>query len=101
MKLQLLKKIISHISQGDKTLSLLSVKNNLLISRYLLGKEGFEHLDPFVPIHVDKYTPKEFISCMDYYRERKWIRYFPQQNEEMALLSVYNPYKLMQLCEPM
>ncbi|EFA00920.1 small ribosomal subunit protein mS29 [Tribolium castaneum] len=66
--------------------------------RYLLGKEGFEHLDPFVPVFVDAYSPKELTSCMDYYRERKWVRYFPQQDEELASLSAYNPYKLMKLC---
>jgi small subunit ribosomal protein S29 len=68
------------------------------LPRYLLGKDGFEHLDPFVPVFVDHYTPKELTSCMDYYRERKWVRYVPGQDKELSLLSASNPYKLMQLC---
>ncbi|KAJ8934079.1 hypothetical protein NQ318_015501 [Aromia moschata] len=44
---------------------------------YLLGKDGFDHLDPFVPILVPDYSSKELLSCMNYYRERKWVQPFP------------------------
>lgn len=72
-----------------------------LYFRYLLGKEGFEHMDPFVPILVSEYTPKEFKSCMDYFRERKWVQPLPGQDEELTFLSASNPYKLMTLCNPL
>ncbi|XP_048367237.1 28S ribosomal protein S29, mitochondrial [Sphaerodactylus townsendi] len=41
----------------------------------LLGKEGFEALDPFVPIRVDNYTDLEFESCYQYYLERRWLQH--------------------------
>lgn len=71
------------------------------LPRYLLGKEGFEHLDPFVPIPVTSYNPKEFVSCMEYYRERKWVQPVAGMDEELAFISGSNPYKLMNLCAPL
>ncbi|XP_044732574.1 28S ribosomal protein S29, mitochondrial [Chrysoperla carnea] len=71
---------------------------------YLLGKSGFEHLDPFVPILVPEYTSKEFESCMKYYRDRLWVQTVgdPQtQNEELYFLSGLNPYRLMKICAPL
>lgn len=65
--------------------------------RYLLGKEGFEHLDPFIPIHVERYSDKELKSCMEYYRERKWVTAYPGQDEEASFTSANNPYRLMEL----
>nr|XP_056709472.1 28S ribosomal protein S29, mitochondrial [Euleptes europaea] len=41
----------------------------------LLGKEGFETLDPFVPIQAHDYTDLEFESCYQYYLERKWLQH--------------------------
>lgn len=64
-----------------------------------MGKEGFEHLDPFVPIPVENYTQKELISCMNYYRERRWVKPFPGQDDEVSFISANNPYRLMQICE--
>ncbi|XP_017008016.2 small ribosomal subunit protein mS29 [Drosophila takahashii] len=66
--------------------------------RYLLGQEGFEHLDPFVPIHVENYTDKEFHSYINYYLDRHWINKTPQGFEEqLKFMSNKNPYSLMQL----
>lgn len=42
---------------------------------YLLGKEGWEHLDPFIPIHVDKYNAAELNSAIEYYIDRRWIQH--------------------------
>ncbi|XP_017054073.1 28S ribosomal protein S29, mitochondrial [Drosophila ficusphila] len=68
------------------------------LPRYLLGKEGFEHLDPFVPIHVENYTDKEFHSYINYYLDRHWINKTPQGFEEqLKFMSNKNPYSLMQL----
>ncbi|CAG9824764.1 unnamed protein product [Phaedon cochleariae] len=68
------------------------------LPRYLLGKDGFEHLDPFVPISVPDYTTKEFISCMEYYRGRKWVQPYTGQDDELKFISASNPYNLMKLC---
>ncbi|KAL7735108.1 hypothetical protein ACLKA6_001975 [Drosophila palustris] len=66
--------------------------------RYLLGKEGFEHLDPFVPIQVGNYTDKEFQSCINYYLDRHWIsKTQPGFENQLKFMSNMNPYTLMQL----
>ncbi|KAH8275544.1 hypothetical protein KR026_010058 [Drosophila bipectinata] len=66
--------------------------------RYLLGTEGFEHLDPFVPIHVENYSDKEFHSYINYYLDRHWINKKPKGFEEqLKFMSNKNPYSLMQL----
>ncbi|XP_018327200.1 28S ribosomal protein S29, mitochondrial [Agrilus planipennis] len=69
--------------------------------RYLLGKDGFEHLDPFIPVLVNGYSNKEFLSCMNYYRERRWVQPLPGLDDELSVISSSNPYKLMQLCAPL
>lgn len=69
--------------------------------RYLLGKDGFAHLDPFVPVFVPNYSNKELLSCMDYYRERKWVHPFKGQDEELSFVSGNNPFKLMNICAPL
>ncbi|XP_055910940.1 28S ribosomal protein S29, mitochondrial [Eupeodes corollae] len=70
--------------------------------RYLLDKEGFEHLDPFVPIRVDNFNEKEFRSCIDYYLDRRWIQNCEQGfDEELKFLSASNPYRLMNICAPL
>ncbi|KAL3285164.1 hypothetical protein HHI36_019283 [Cryptolaemus montrouzieri] len=66
--------------------------------RYLLGKEGFEHVDPFVPIPVNNYNEKEFISCLEYYKDRKWIQqYYPELEKELAFVSNSNPFRLLEI----
>nr|XP_009859583.1 28S ribosomal protein S29, mitochondrial-like [Ciona intestinalis] len=39
----------------------------------ILGQEGFDILDPHIPIHVPHYTDKEAISHLAYYQDRKWL----------------------------
>ncbi|XP_055523372.1 28S ribosomal protein S29, mitochondrial [Wyeomyia smithii] len=66
---------------------------------YLLRREGFEHLDPFVPVRVDNYSEEEFHSCVQYYLNRKWVQITkPGFDKELEFLSGRNPFKLMQLC---
>ncbi|XP_030387188.1 28S ribosomal protein S29, mitochondrial [Scaptodrosophila lebanonensis] len=66
--------------------------------RYLLGKDGFEHLDPFVPVHVDNYTDKEFTNYISYYVDRFWItKTAPDLEDQLKFMSNKNPYTLMQL----
>lgn len=67
---------------------------------YLLGREGFEHLDPFVPIRHENYTEKEYESCIAYYVNRRWIQNVSDGfDKELKFLSDRNPYKLMDLCK--
>ncbi|KAG8189183.1 hypothetical protein JTE90_013717 [Oedothorax gibbosus] len=73
--------------------------------RVLLGKEGFELLDPFIPIETEQYTEKEIDSQLDYYCDRLWIQSERGRSEEgrkiIKFLSGYNPYHVMQLCDPL
>lgn len=65
---------------------------------YLLGREGFEHLDPFVPIKHENYDEKEYESCISYYVNRQWIQNTGEGfDQELKFLSNCNPYKLMDL----
>ncbi|RMB93913.1 hypothetical protein DUI87_29649 [Hirundo rustica rustica] len=71
----------------------------------LLGKEGFDALDPFVPIPVPNYSPKEFESCYGYYLERKWLQHEKAHTEdgkaELQFLSGSNPRQLDRLAGPL
>uniref|UniRef100_A0A2A4JMM5 Small ribosomal subunit protein mS29 n=1 Tax=Heliothis virescens TaxID=7102 RepID=A0A2A4JMM5_HELVI len=71
------------------------------LPRYLLYKKGFEHLDPFVPIEVGRYSEKEFLTCAEYYRDRLWLRGPPEIETELKFTSARNPYKFMEQCAPL
>ncbi|XP_069361221.1 uncharacterized protein [Maniola hyperantus] len=58
--------------------------------KYLLYQKGFEHLDPFVPVEIGRYTEREFISCANYYRDRLWMRGPPELESELKLASTSN-----------
>ncbi|KAM9686590.1 small ribosomal subunit protein mS29 isoform 4-T6 [Trichechus inunguis] len=68
----------------------------------LLGKEGFDALDPFIPILVSNYSPKEFESCIQYYLENNWLQHEKAPTEEgrkeLLFLSNANPGQLERLC---
>jgi len=66
----------------------------------LLGKEGFEHLDPFIPVLVDDYNVAEFVSMIEYYKDRKWIRNITSSGQrELELITNRNPFVLMDQCK--
>ncbi|XP_011158728.2 28S ribosomal protein S29, mitochondrial [Solenopsis invicta] len=70
------------------------------LPRYLLGKEGFEHLDPFIPVLVENYNIAEFDSMIEYYKDRKWIRNItPSGQKELELISNKNPLALLEQCK--
>ncbi|RLU15970.1 hypothetical protein DMN91_011728 [Ooceraea biroi] len=70
------------------------------LPRYLLGKEGFEHLDPFLPILTDDYTVAEFETIVEYYKERKWIRNItPSGQRELELITHKNPLGVVEQCK--
>ena len=67
---------------------------------YLLGRQGFEHLDPFIPVRCENYDEKEYESCISYYVNRRWIQNVNEGfDKELGFLSNKNPYKLMDLCK--
>lgn len=66
-----------------------------------LFPQGFEHLDPFVPVGVQRYNDKEYLSCASYYRDRLWLRGPPEMETELKFASVSNPYNFMELCAPL
>lgn len=67
----------------------------------LLGKKGFELLEPFVPMEIPKYSRKEIISCLDYYIDRNWLQNplgrTDKGKEELIFLSGSIPYDLMSI----
>uniref|UniRef100_A0A8C8W0J0 Small ribosomal subunit protein mS29 n=1 Tax=Peromyscus maniculatus bairdii TaxID=230844 RepID=A0A8C8W0J0_PERMB len=63
----------------------------------LLGKEGFDALDPFLPILISNYNPKEFESSFQYYLENNWLQHEKAPTEgkkELMFLSNCNPRDL-------
>lgn len=68
-------------------------------------KQGFEHLDPFIPILVDQYDQAELNSALDYYTERRWIQHPSAKSEagraELRTLSGGSGFELMRLCAPL
>ncbi|XP_067879005.1 28S ribosomal protein S29, mitochondrial [Heterodontus francisci] len=68
----------------------------------LLRKEGFDAMDPFVPIQVMNYSQKEFESCYQYYIDRKWIQhekaYTEEGKKELIFLCNYNPGVFDRIC---
>lgn len=72
------------------------------LPNYLLGKDGWEHLDPFIPVEVGKYDLAEINSTIDYFIDRRWIQIPEGKNEagraELAALCNGNGYDLMKIC---
>lgn len=65
------------------------------LPKYLLGRKGFEYLDPFIPMQVDLYNDQEFDNFISYYLDRKWIQnYVPGIEKELKIISGRNGYKL-------
>ncbi|XP_024283811.1 28S ribosomal protein S29, mitochondrial isoform X4 [Oncorhynchus tshawytscha] len=64
--------------------------------------EGFDSMDPFVPVPVSLYSEKEFESCYLYYLDRHWLQHPHSQTEEgkkeLIFLSNRNPSVLERLC---
>ena len=64
----------------------------------LLGAENFQMMDPFIPVHVPQYSDLEAVSCIEYYRDRKFIQKDLAATEagrkELIALSCHNPEEL-------
>lgn len=74
-------------------------RRDSILPHYLLTNEGFEQLDPFVPVKVENYNDNEFNTVMEYYKNRKWVREItPEGERRLQMISENNPYNLMRYC---
>jgi len=68
----------------------------------LLGPDGFQLIDPFLPIAVPVYSEREAFSCIEYYRDRRWILSDHGSTEdgrrELMALSGNHPKELYRMC---
>lgn len=64
--------------------------------------QGWEKLDPFIPIPVSNYNELEMESVINYYVDRHWLQTVngasAEGRKELVALSGYNPMTLMQVC---
>nr|XP_011768051.1 28S ribosomal protein S29, mitochondrial isoform X1 [Macaca nemestrina] len=103
-----LRKMMKNDWHGGAIVSTLSQTGSLFkprkayLPQELLGKEGFDALDPFIPILVSNYNPKEFESCIQYYLENNWLQHEKAATEEgkkeLLFLSNANPSLLERHC---
>lgn len=67
----------------------------------LLGTEGFQFLEPFLPIFVPEYSDEEIYNTLLHYVDVKWLldEYFLTQPglDEIIALSARNPNEIMQI----
>ncbi|XP_013389936.1 28S ribosomal protein S29, mitochondrial [Lingula anatina] len=72
------------------------------LPKYLLGKEGFAVLDPFIPFQTELYSEEEFHSCIEYFKERRWLQGEKGQTQrgiqQIRFLSGRNPYFVERAC---
>lgn len=103
-----LRKMVKNDWHGGAIVLSLSQTGSLFKSRTaylpheLLGKEGFNALEPFLPILISNYNPKEFESSFQYYLENNWLQHEKASTEEgrkeLKFLSNCNPEQLERLC---
>lgn len=58
--------------KGLNVFSLLTLSLDFPISVF---QEGFDNMEPFVPVSVPNYNEKEFESCYLYYLDRNWLQH--------------------------
>lgn len=103
-----LRKLMRNDWNGGAIITTLSQTGSLYtpgsayLPQELLGEEGFDSLDPFVPVPVSNYSEKEFESCYLYYQDRHWLQHPQSRTEEgkkeIIFLSNRNPSMLERLC---
>ncbi|KAL0985224.1 hypothetical protein UPYG_G00154290 [Umbra pygmaea] len=90
------------ISTLSRTGAITYAPKSAYLPQELLGEEGFDSMDPFVPIPVFNYSEKEFESCYLYYQDRHWLQHPHSKTEdgkkELIFLSNRNPSTLERLC---
>ncbi|KAG9345414.1 hypothetical protein JZ751_009961 [Albula glossodonta] len=103
-----LRKMLRNDWSGGAIITSLSQTGSLFkprtayLPQELLGQEGFDSFDPFVPIQVPVYSEMEFESCYQYYIDRNWLQHPQSRTEEgkkeLLFLSNRNPAVLERLC---
>ncbi|XP_070690727.1 small ribosomal subunit protein mS29 [Pempheris klunzingeri] len=103
-----LKKLMKNDWTGGAIITTLSQTGSLYTSKSaylpqeLLGEEGFDRMDPLIPVSVPNYSEKEFESCFLYYVDRHWLQHPQSQTEEgkkeLIFLSNRNPSTLERIC---
>uniref|UniRef100_A0AC34Q5E2 Small ribosomal subunit protein mS29 n=1 Tax=Panagrolaimus sp. JU765 TaxID=591449 RepID=A0AC34Q5E2_9BILA len=68
----------------------------------LFGEEGFEDIDPFIPIETQLYTENEAKTVHGYYKDKNWLTSENSRSEaglkQFYYLSAFNPYYFERLC---
>uniref|UniRef100_A0AAY5KS85 Small ribosomal subunit protein mS29 n=2 Tax=Esox lucius TaxID=8010 RepID=A0AAY5KS85_ESOLU len=103
-----LRKMIDNNWCGGAVIATLSQTGSLYspssayLPKELLGEEGFDSMDPFIPVPVSNYSEKEFESCYLYYLDRHWLQHphskTDEGKKEIIFLSNRNPSVLERLC---
>lgn len=73
--------------------------------REVLGIDGWNHFDPFLPIATTKYSRKEFESCMNMYQDIGWLcrpeSCSEEARDEVRFVSGLHPKEVEYLCQEM
>lgn len=62
--------------------------------------QGFEHIDPFIPVMVPELSTVEFNNMLDYYEEKRWLQKSGGR-KELEFLTSKLPADLMARCAPL
>lgn len=62
--------------------------------------QGFELIDPFVPVEIPALTEYEFNCLLDYYEDRRWLQK-PGGREELEFLTTRIIGEVAKLCAPL
>lgn len=75
----------------------LNTKRESHLPIYLIGRQGFEHIDPFIPVMVPELSTLEFNNMLDYYEEKRWLQKTGGR-KELEFLTSKLPADLMYRC---
>ncbi|KAI6184086.1 Deoxyhypusine hydroxylase [Aphelenchoides bicaudatus] len=66
----------------------------------MFGEEGFDDIEPFIPIETGIYTKEEADVIYDYFFEMNWLTKAksPEARKQLYHLSAYNPFNYERLC---
>lgn len=67
----------------------------------VIGHEGFDMLDPHIPVEVPNYSDKEVLAQLAYYEDRKWLLDKATTSDgrlEIMQMSCNNPLDLQLVC---
>jgi len=67
---------------------------------FIVFFQGFEHIDPFIPVMVPELSTSEFNNMLDYYEEKRWLQKTGGR-KELEFLTSKLPSELMVRCAPL